>query len=165
MQNTMYLIAFLLFLNCKAQKTPTHFSETAKQDVFLTLDNQEITFQDILNSYEGKTVLIDVWASWCSDCLKGMPKVKQLQNEYPEVTYLFLSLDKKVEAWKNGIKKYEVNGEHYYMQSGWKGDFGAFLDLDWIPRYLVIDKKGNIELFKAITADDEKIKQAIEKIN
>ena len=43
------------------------------------------------------------------------------------------------------------------MQSGWKGPFGEFLDLDWIPRYLVIDKQGNIKLFKATKAKDKNI--------
>ena len=28
------------------------------------------------------------------------------------------------------------------MQSGWKGAMGTFLDLDWIPRYMIIDKQG-----------------------
>ena len=47
------------------------------------------------------------------------------------------------------------------MQSGWKGAFGTFLDLDWIPRYMVIDKQGNIKLFKATKATDIKIIEAI----
>jgi thiol-disulfide isomerase/thioredoxin len=39
-------------------------------------ENEPIAFSEILKKYEGKTIVIDVWASWCSDCIKGMPKVK-----------------------------------------------------------------------------------------
>ena len=47
------------------------------------------------------------------------------------------------------------------MQSGWKGPFGNFVALDWIPRYMVVDKDGNIKLYKAIEADDTKIKNIL----
>lgn len=148
-------------LSCVAQEQPPKFSKEALNDYFETLDGESIKFKDILKQYKGKTVVIDVWASWCSDCIKGMPKVHDLQAQYPDVTYLFLSLDKTKEAWKKGIEKYKVNGEQYFMQSGWKGPFGTFIQLDWIPRYMVVDKTGNIKLFKAIEADDQRIKEIL----
>lgn len=153
-----YILIFSFsFLGCKAQEKPTQFSEAALNDTFITLDGATTTFKAILESNKGKTTIVDIWASWCSDCIKGMPKVKALQQQFPNVNYVFLSLDKTQEAWKKGIEKYDVNGEHYFMQSGWKGPFGEFVQLDWIPRYMVIDPNGNIKLFKAIEADDEQL--------
>jgi len=38
-----------------------------------------------------------------------------------------------------------------------KGVFGSSINLDWIPRYMIVDKEGKIALFKAIEADDEKL--------
>ncbi len=153
-----YILIFSFsFLGCKAQEKPTQFSEAALNDTFITLDGATTTFKAILETNKGKTTIVDIWASWCSDCIKGMPKVKALQRQFPNVNYVFLSLDKTQEAWKKGIEKYDVNGEHYFMQSGWKGPFGEFVQLDWIPRYMVIDQNGNIKLFKAIEADDEQL--------
>ena len=43
------------------------------------------------------------------------------------------------------------------MASGWEGDFATFVDLDWIPRYMVVDADGTIELFKAIKMDDKEL--------
>ncbi len=154
------LIVCLVFFSCNGQE-PTTFSEAALNDTFINLDGKEVPFKNILKAYTGKTIVIDVWASWCSDCLKGMPKVKVLQQAHQEVVYVFLSLDKSQEAWKRGIEKYNVNGNHFFMQSGWKGDFGSFVNLDWIPRYMVIDKQGNIKVFKAVEADDKKIKDVL----
>ena len=147
------LVIVLTFLSCNTEK-PTQFSQDALNDTFITLQGETIQFKDILNQHQGNTILIDVWASWCRDCVKGMPKVKEIQNKNPNVVYLFLSLDKNVDSWKKGIDKHQVKGEHYYMQSGWKGPFGDFLDLDWIPRYLVVDKQGNIKLYNAKKATD-----------
>jgi hypothetical protein len=90
-----------------------------------------------------------------------MPKIKALQKEYKDVTYIFLSLDRTQDAWKNSIKKYNVNGEHYYMQSGWDGPFGEFVDLDWVPRYMIIDAEGSIKLFEAVKVNDKRIKQSL----
>ena len=150
------LVLVLSFFSCNTE-TPTQFSQEALNDTFISLQGESIQFQDILNKHIGQTILIDVWASWCRDCVKGMPKVKEIQKENPDVVYLFLSLDKNINSWKKGLDKHQVKGEHYYMQSGWKGPYGEFLDLDWIPRYLVVGKQGDIKLFKATKATDKNI--------
>ena len=48
------------------------------------------------------------------------------------------------------------------MKSGWKGDFATFLDLDWIPRYIVVDKTSKIMVFRAIKVDDNKLETTLE---
>ena len=159
MKKTFYLIILVITISSCNSQTPTQFSEAALNDEFISLDGDSIAFKDILKLHSETSLVIDIWASWCGDCIKGMPKVKALQKEYPEAAYIFLSLDKNEGAWKRGIKKYTIQGEHYFMKSGWKGAFGEFVDLDWIPRYMVVDAKGNIKLFKAVKADDENIKQ------
>lgn len=161
MKKTLYiLILFLSVFSCNSQ-VPAQFSEVALNDMFVTLDGDDIAFNNILKAQSNQTIVIDIWASWCGDCLKGMPKVKALQKSYPDASYVFLSLDKNQEAWKRGIKKYKINGNHYFMKSGWDGPFGEFVKLDWIPRYMVVDAQGNIKLFKAIKADDDNIKQSL----
>lgn len=158
MNKLIYLVVVcIVFFNCTGQE-PASFSETALNDTFINLQGEKITFKQVLEAHKGKTIVIDIWASWCKDCIGGMPKVKVLQQAHPDVVYIFLSLDKTQEAWKRGIKKYDIKGNHYFMQSGWKGDFGSFVNLDWIPRYIVVDKIGNIKVFKAVEADDNKIK-------
>ena len=44
-----------------------------------------------------------------------------------------------------------------------KGEFVDFLNLGWIPRYLVINEKGQITLFKATSASDNDIYEALNK--
>lgn len=161
MKKTSYLLILLFSIFSCNTEAPKQFSEDALNDTFITLQGDNIAFKDILETHKGKTILIDIWASWCKDCIQGMPKVKALQAEHKDVVYVFLSLDKNQNAWKKGIEKYKVNGEHYFMQSGWEGAFGKFVNLDWIPRYMVINKAGNIELFKAIKADDNQIIKAL----
>ena len=150
------LLEFLFvttLLSCQ-NRVETQFSEAALNDEFVTLNGDSVLFKTILEKHLGNTVFIDVWASWCKDCLEGMPSVKELQQKHPEVDFVYLSLDKTQKAWKKGIDRLEIKGDHYFMQSGWKGAMGTFLDLDWIPRYMIIDKQGIIKVFKAIKTTD-----------
>jgi hypothetical protein len=75
-------------------------------------------------------------------------------------------LDKTFDKWKAGIKKHELAGEHYWVndEKGMKGTFGKSVDIDWIPRYMIINKKGQIELYRAIETDFEKINATLKTL-
>lgn len=160
MKKLLFLICCVIFFGCR-KEAPKQFSQTALNDIFVSIDDKELTFAEVLDTYKGETIFVDVWASWCSDCLKSLPKVRALQKEYPDMVFLFLSVDKKVANWKKGVKRHEIFGEHYFVKSGWNGDFGDFIDLDWTPRYMVIDKYQNIKLFEAVKTNDKKLKEAL----
>jgi len=154
MKNSLLVFLFVTTLLSCQNRVETQFSEAALNDEFVTLNGDSVLFKTILEKHLGNTVFIDVWASWCKDCLEGLPNVKELQQKHPEVDFVYLSLDKTQKAWKKGIDRLEIKGDHYFMQSGWKGAMGTFLDLEWIPRYMIIDKQGSIKVFKAIKTTD-----------
>ena len=157
------VVLLFIFVSCNFE-TPTEFSEKALNEKLYNLEDVQSTLQEVINQHKGKKILIDVWASWCRDCLAGMPKVKELQKEFPEVVFLFLSVDERVGSWKRGVKKYHIKGEHYNLPKGMKdGDLVDFLNVSWIPRYVVVDEKGNITLFKATDASDKDIITALKK--
>jgi len=131
------------------------FNKTALDFNFLTLDDKEIPFKKILEDNKGKTIVIDFWASWCPDCIKGFHSLKKAQKMYPDASYIFISFDKTQEAWKQAINKYDLKGAHYFSKDKMNGEFGKAIDLDWIPRYIIINKEGKIVDFKSIAADDK----------
>ena len=145
--------------SCQAQ---TEFSKESLTAKLINSENQGITFEEILKQNQGKTVVIEVWASWCGDCVKNMPQVKKLKEKYSDVAFVNLSCDKTFDAWKSGIEKHEVTGENYLIPDGMKGEFGSSIKLDWIPRFIVIKKKKKIVLFRAIEKDFDKIIESIE---
>ncbi|WP_428740829.1 TlpA family protein disulfide reductase [Tenacibaculum sp.] len=151
----------ITMLSCTTKQS-TKFTEEALNDVFISLEGKEVPFKEVIEKHKGKKVLIDVWASWCTDCLKSLPVIKQLQEENPEIAYMYLSLDRNQTDWKNGVDRLKIKGDHYFMQSGWEGKFGEFLGLNWIPRFLVIDEKGKIVVFDATKATDKLIRQSLE---
>lgn len=162
MKNKLFILSFLLF--SAFTNAQTKFDEAALTYKMELLNGKTQTFKKVLNKYKGKNVLIDVWASWCPDCIKGLPKVKELQEQNPNLVFLFIDLDKTTDKWKAGIEKYDIKGEHIYAEGGMKSDFGKAIKLDWIPRYILVNKKGEIVIFKAITADDENLVHTIKNL-
>src|SRR6476620_5680885 len=127
------LISLVLVINgvtmMNAQKT--EFSKNALNAKLENTAGKKVKFQNILKEHKGKSVVVEAWASWCGDCVKAMPKVKELQANNPEVDYVFVSMDKTPEKWKAGIEKHELKGDHYLAMDGMKGIFGSAIDLDW----------------------------------
>lgn len=141
-----------------------NFSDTALAEKLLNPEGNQVAFQDILKNHKGKTIVIEIWASWCGDCVKAMPKVKELQANNPNIDYIFISMDKTADKWKIGIEKHDLKGDHFMANDGMKGVFGKAIDLDWIPRYIIVDKNGKIALYRAIETDFDKIDSMLKSL-
>ncbi|WP_456438582.1 TlpA family protein disulfide reductase [Psychroserpens sp.] len=154
------LISCLLFVSC-SKEIQTQLSKEVLNEQYTNLKGELVSFRTILSKHKGKQIVIDVWASWCRDCIVGLPELRTLQAKKPDAVYLFLSADKNLDTWKRTIKKHNIVGEHYFMRNGTKGLLGKFVDIDWIPRYMIVDSDGNIELFEAIEVDDPLIRDTL----
>lgn len=162
-----YLILSFLFLfsfAAVAQKSSVLaylqgnvFPDSVLQFSMISAQGTTITFGEILEGHKGKKIVIDVWASWCKDCLEGMPALKKLMHKSRKknVAYVFISLDKEEKKWLTTIDRFELSGSHYWVSEGWKNVFSNYIGLDWIPRYLVIDENGKVQLPKAVLANDK----------
>lgn len=149
----MLLLLGAIVIGSCSSGTPASFKPEAMQQTLQTLQGDPITFEQILGKHKGKTLVVEVWASWCSDCIKAMPDTKALAEKHPDVSFVFLSADKTPEKWREGIGKYELKGEHYWITDGMKGEFGKSIDLDWIPRYIIIGPDQNVVTYRAIEKD------------
>lgn len=159
-------VAVLLLIICAScnLETPTVFTEASLNAPVFSLNNSKTTFREVLAKHKGKKIVIDLWASWCRDCLVSMPKVKQLQQEFPEAVFLFLSVDENQNSWKKAVQRYQLKGSHYNLPKGMKdGALVDFVGLSWIPRFMVVDEQGGILLFKATNAADKSIVEALKQ--
>ncbi len=135
------------------------FPDSVKTLPLVLLDRSETTFGELLESHKGKKLVIDFWASWCKDCLVGLPSLNKLKKKTAKknVDYVFISVDKEDKKWRSAIFRHDMLGENYRIEVGWKNTLCNYIGLDWIPRYIVIDEVGRIILPKAITASDKQL--------
>lgn len=163
MKKILVLLITITFISCSnAQKT--EFSKESLKATLSSLDDNQLIFESILKKHKGKILLIEIWATWCGDCVNAMTKIHELQVQNPDIDYLFISMDKSTNKWKKGITKYELKGEHLIATDQMNGVFAKSINLDWIPRYIIIDKTGKIALYKAIETDFDLINTTLKEL-
>lgn len=109
-----------------------------------------------LSSFRGHYVVLDFWASWCRDCRKDIPAVKELYNRYAPygVDFIGVSFDNNMEAWRKCISDNYMNWIHHselkpWKQTGISTDYG----IKWLPTMYLIDKEGKV-MFSTIHVNE-----------
>ncbi|HYG18143.1 MAG TPA: thioredoxin-like domain-containing protein [Ohtaekwangia sp.] len=149
------------------QPVPDYVVKQAFPDSVLAIsvakpDGSRVKFSDVLALYHGKKLVVDIWASWCRDCIVGLPKLEELKKTTGEgVVYLFLSVDDSEVKWRSAISRFGIKGDHYRIEDGWKNPLANYIVLDWVPRYMVLNEEGRVVMPKAIVADDQLLKDAL----
>lgn len=95
-----------------------------------------------LSDYQGKLIVIDIWATWCGPCLEEMPVFEEIEEEFKdsEVEFIALSIDSNREAWKKFIEKNNKKGTQIIIN---RKNLEPYFVVT-IPRYIVISKKQKI---------------------
>jgi thiol-disulfide isomerase/thioredoxin len=101
-----------------------------------------------LDDLKGKYVYIDVWATWCGPCLAEIPYLKEVEKAYhgKNIEFVSLSIDepKDYDKWKTMIKEKELGGIQLLADKAWQSEFVKNYRISGIPRFILIDPKGNI---------------------
>jgi thiol-disulfide isomerase/thioredoxin len=98
-----------------------------------------------LATYRGQYVLLDFWGHWCSPCLKAMPKVKALHQQYgSKLAIIGIGMEAKSDQaiWKKTIRKYEVPGLQLSELQADEGPVISGYNVTAFPTYMLLDPKG-----------------------
>lgn len=164
------LLSFvLLSLSSSAQKVPeiikSQFAKEALSQMVYTLEGDSLSMASVLKQHKKQVVVLDLWAGWCKDCIAVVDKNKALKAQFPKAKFIYLSLDRSDTAWKTAVKKHKLQNEtNFWFKAGWKNKFTEYIDLNWIPRYMVIDKKGKIAGYYLVHPEDPKFIALLEKL-
>jgi thiol-disulfide isomerase/thioredoxin len=103
--------------------------------------------QKTLSDWKDRTILLNLWATWCVPCRKEMPALDELQNKLggPDFEVVTVNIDTRdVEKPKTWLKEINVHKLAYYADNTAK----VFQDLKEIgkafgmPTTILIDKAG-----------------------
>ena len=124
----------------------------------------ENTLQTILDKHKGKTILIDLWATWCVPCMQGHEKMKPMKEELKDkdIVYIYIAApSSNFEKWKEYIA--DIPGEHYFLTEEQDRYISNQYGCTGIPFYAIYNSKGEQTYKQQGFSSVEAIKEALEK--
>jgi len=132
--------------------------QAAPRVQFLLSDGNRVA----LESYRGKPVLLDFWATWCGPCVLAMPNIERLYSLANQSGLTVISVDEDIDAlaavaylarhkyaWTN---YHDLNGR---VQKAFRGDY--------IPLTVLIDARGKVAYYDS-SSNDEALRAAVAKL-
>jgi len=97
-----------------------------------------------LKDFQGRFVVIDVWATWCGPCRVQSPSFERLAEQYTSqsVVFVALSIDENKWAWQNDANEKSLRVMQLYVND--KDIFGKAYGIEYIPRYILLGPDGRI---------------------
>ena len=94
-----------------------------------------------LSDYEGQTVVLNFWATWCGPCKSEIPELRQFVNDYPDIPVLGIAVDGSVSKLRQFAKQNRMN---YPVL---KGDMAIQQDynVSSLPMTVIVGPDGQID--------------------
>jgi thiol-disulfide isomerase/thioredoxin len=128
-----------------------------------------------LDSFKGKYVYIDVWATWCGPCIREIPSLQKLEKEYhnKNIEFVSISTDEQRRSggsweaaekkWRDFVKAKQMGGVQLW--AGQDISLQQAYQITGIPRFILIDPQGNIVDANAPRPSDPRLKALFNSLN
>lgn len=115
------------------------------------------SLKEIMAAYKGKVVLVDMWFIQCPPCREELEYTPALKSRFKDKDVIFLNIarenDKQDEEWRDFIFINNITGDHIRRTENQIGplwnEFGVKDSEQAYPRYLIIDRNGNVAVSNA----------------
>jgi thiol-disulfide isomerase/thioredoxin len=146
MINTLpFIILFSYLLACTSPVSSDEVSMTseevneAKQLPSFMLMNANNEILNI-NSFNGKKVFVNLWATWCPPCRKEMPSIAKLYQsvDTSKAVFIMLSLDDNFDKARSYVNKQKLNLPIYYPVE----NLPKLFNVSGIPTTFIFNEQG-----------------------
>jgi thiol-disulfide isomerase/thioredoxin len=95
-----------------------------------------------LASFEGKPVVINLWATWCPPCLREMPVLQRGQQLHTDIHYVFVNQGESAAQVQAYLSRHQLQLQHVLLDP--KGQMAAAYDASAYPTTLFLDARGRL---------------------
>ena len=163
---TTLMLATLALAACQSKsKNPTEatavdsLSASVPDNVMpdITMERTDGTTLQ-LKSLFGKTLFLDFWATWCPPCCAEIPYLETLYkslSDNSDIRIISISVDQDRDAWLKKITNDKPAWEQYRISSEDADVFFSAIELETIPRFIIVGPDGRIVNADAPRPSDE----------
>jgi len=108
-----------------------------------------------LSDFNGKIVLIEMWASWCGYCNTEAPGLNELYADYKAKNFeiVGISIDSSPSAWKNKVKDHEIIFTQVNDLRGFDAPVVEAYHVSSIPKMILLNEDGVVVLITTKAID------------
>lgn len=131
--------------------------ENVSGDVLVMENYDQInSFDELIKSFRGKVLYVDLWATWCGPCRREF-QYKDGLNEFikdKDIELLYLSVDHAYEweKWGNFIQENKMAGHHVHANEQLVADLkerfysreSNGMKVLSLPTYIIVDRQGRV---------------------
>ena len=137
-KHLIYLVSVIILLNVAPASAA---SDKAEHFSINTLDGEEFRLQDYVGK---KAVHLVFWATWCPNCRREIPKLKEIHKKYVDDMQLLsinVAMNDPLPNVKQYVEKHDINYAVAYDKGS---EITRRFGVEGTPTQLIIDINGNI---------------------
>lgn len=152
MKKSLLVVAIALLINAYSlSANAADVGQPAPQFTLPTLLQDQPT---ALDSYKGKVVYLDFWASWCAPCRTSFPLLNKMHEKLKAQGFevVAVNLDEDKANAEKFLKEIPVS---FTVLRDATGEWSDKFVVESMPTSFIIDKQGVIQnVHKGFTSDD-----------
>lgn len=106
------------------------------------VDMQQNTGQ-LVEYFDGRPMVVNLWASWCPPCVREMPMLEEAENDHPDVRFVFINQREHPDLVTEFLSQHSLKLDTVLLDAS--GGFSSAVGAHAMPTTLFFDADARLQ--------------------